>query len=60
MPSESYLPVVMTLCISIFFAGLVSQLWWLAAIGAVSGVGVGIVWLWPLTQAGQREVPADV
>jgi cytochrome c oxidase subunit 1/cytochrome c oxidase subunit I+III len=60
MPSESYMPISLTLCISALFAGLVSQLWWLAAVGAVLGIGVAIAWLWPLAEAGQREVPADV
>jgi cytochrome c oxidase subunit 1/cytochrome c oxidase subunit I+III len=60
MPSESYMPISLTVCISALFAGLVSQLWWLAAVGAVLGIGVAIAWLWPLAEAGQREVPADV
>ena len=60
MPSESYLPVTMAVCISILFAGLVTNLWWLAALGAVVGIGIGIIWLWPLPEAGQREVPVDV
>jgi cytochrome c oxidase subunit 1/cytochrome c oxidase subunit I+III len=60
MPSETYMPISLTLCISALFAGLISQLWWLAAVGAVLGIGVAIAWLWPLAEAGQREVPADV
>ncbi|HZT86451.1 MAG TPA: cytochrome c oxidase subunit I [Stellaceae bacterium] len=60
MPTESYLPLLVTLCISIFFAGLVSTLWWLAAVGAVLGIALCVAWLWPLPEVGQREVPADV
>jgi cytochrome c oxidase subunit I len=60
MPSESFLPVLMALCLGVFFAGLVSRLWWLAGIGVVAGIAVVIAWLWPLAEAGQREVPADV
>jgi cytochrome c oxidase subunit 1/cytochrome c oxidase subunit I+III len=60
MPGESYLPVLLTLCISVFFGGLVSNLWWLAVVGVVAGIVAGVAWLWPLPEAGQREVPADV
>jgi cytochrome c oxidase subunit I+III len=55
MPSESYSPVLLTLCISAFFVGLIAQLWWLAAVGVVLGTAVGIAWLWPLAEIGQRE-----
>ncbi|MBV9586607.1 MAG: cytochrome ubiquinol oxidase subunit I, partial [Alphaproteobacteria bacterium] len=60
MPSESYVPISLTLCISALFAGLISHWWWLAAAGTVIGIGVAIAWLWPLPEAGQREAPADV
>ncbi len=59
MPSESYLPVVMTLCLSALFAALVAHLWALAAASVVAGVVVGIAWLWPRPEVGQREVLAD-
>ncbi|MGE0259631.1 MAG: cytochrome c oxidase subunit I [Alphaproteobacteria bacterium] len=60
MPSETYMPAVMTICLSTLFAGLVSWLWWLAAAGAIAAIVVGLIWLWPRSEVGQREVPADV
>ena len=60
MPSESYLPFLLTLCIAAFFAGLISELWWLAAAGVIVGIGVALAWLWPRSEVGQRELPADV
>ncbi|HEX3882122.1 MAG TPA: cytochrome c oxidase subunit I [Stellaceae bacterium] len=59
MPSESYMPVLTTICISVLFAGLVAAIWWLAIVGAVATALAVIIWLWPLPEAGQREVPAD-
>jgi hypothetical protein len=46
-------------CISVLFAGLIGNLWWLAVLGAAGTAIAGIAWLWPLAEAGQREVPAD-
>lgn len=59
MPGESYSPVLTTVCLSVLFAALVADLWWLAIAGAVATALAGIAWLWPLPEAGQREVPAD-
>jgi cytochrome c oxidase subunit I len=60
MPSETYLPVIHTVCLAMFFAGLVSHIWGLAAAGAILAVAVAIAWLWPRAEVGQRELPADV
>jgi len=54
MPGESYMPFLMTLCLSALFAGLLIHLWWLAAAGAALGIIAGIAWLWPLSEAGER------
>ncbi len=60
MPGETYLPLLLTLCISAFFAGLISHIWLLAVAGVVVGIVVSLAWLWPRAEVGQREVPADV
>jgi hypothetical protein len=60
MPSESYLPVIHTICLSMFFAGLVTRIWALAGAGAILAIVVAIIWLWPRAEIGQRELPADV
>jgi cytochrome c oxidase subunit 1/cytochrome c oxidase subunit I+III len=54
MPGESYMPFLLTLCLSALFVGLLIHLWWLATAGTVLGVVASIAWLWPLRQAGER------
>jgi cytochrome c oxidase subunit 1/cytochrome c oxidase subunit I+III len=54
MPSESYSPFIMTLCLSALFAGLLAHIWLLAGIAAALGVATAIGWLWPLSEAGER------
>jgi cytochrome c oxidase subunit I+III len=54
MPGESYMPLLMTLCLSAFFAGLLVHIWPLAGAGAALGIVAGIAWLWPLSDAGGR------
>jgi cytochrome c/quinol oxidase subunit I len=59
MPSDSYAPFLMTLCISAFFSGLLIHWWWLVALAVLTGVSVGIVWLWPrVVEGGDRALPA--
>ncbi|HZD88576.1 MAG TPA: cbb3-type cytochrome c oxidase subunit I, partial [Pseudolabrys sp.] len=59
MPSDSYMPFLMTLCISAFFTGLLVHWWWLAGAGAGLGIISGIAWFWPLEEAGQRRIVVD-
>jgi cytochrome c oxidase subunit 1/cytochrome c oxidase subunit I+III len=54
MPSESYSPLIMTLCLSALFAGLLVHMWLLAGIAGAIGLLTGIAWLWPLSEAGER------
>ena len=56
MPGESYMPFVVTLCISALFAGLLAHIWTLAGAAAAVGVIGTIVWLWPRLEAGERTV----
>jgi cytochrome c oxidase subunit I+III len=58
MPSESYMPISVALCLAAFFTGLLIH-WWILA-GAAVGVGIlcTIAWLWPRVEAGgQRALP---
>ncbi|HEY7298376.1 MAG TPA: cytochrome c oxidase subunit I [Xanthobacteraceae bacterium] len=56
MPSESYMPFVVMLCLSAFFTGLLVHIWALA--GAAVGVGIlaVIAWLWPREEAGEVAI----
>jgi hypothetical protein len=57
MPSDSYAPFLMTLCISAFFAGLLVHWWWLAGAAVGIGIIVGIIWLWPrVEEGGERAI----
>jgi cytochrome c oxidase subunit 1/cytochrome c oxidase subunit I+III len=58
MPSESYMPFAMMLCLAAFFAGLLVHLWALAAVAAGLAVAVGIAWLWPRAEAGEKASAA--
>jgi cytochrome c oxidase subunit I len=59
MPSESYLPLLLTLCISAGFAGLISHIWGISYAALGLGVVVTLIWLWPRAEVGQREVLYD-
>jgi cytochrome c oxidase subunit I len=59
MPSESYMPFILMLCLSAFFAGLLVHIWGLAAAAAGVGIIVVIAWLWPRVEAGERAIAAS-
>ena len=59
MPSESYMPFVLMLCLAAFFAGLLAHIWALVAVAAGLGVIVVIAWLWPRAEAGERAIAAS-
>jgi cytochrome c oxidase subunit I len=56
MPSPTYLPLFLTLCISAGFAGLISHIWGISYAGLALGVVMTLIWLWPRAEVGQREV----
>ena len=56
MPSPTYLPLLLTLCISAGFAGLISHIWAISYAGLGLGVLVSLIWLWPREEVGQREL----
>ena len=59
MPSDSYSPFLMMLCISAFFAGLLVHWWWLAGAAVAAGIIVALGWLWPRpVEGGERAIPA--
>ena len=54
MPSDTLAPFVVTLAMSLGFSGVLAQIWWLAAVGALAtSLGV-LVWLWPEARLAQR------
>ncbi|HTT82297.1 MAG TPA: cytochrome c oxidase subunit I [Rhizomicrobium sp.] len=60
MPTDSYAPVLLSLALTAFFAGLGLHIWWLAIVGIV-GAGLDILgWLWPEASLGETAEPANV
>jgi cytochrome c oxidase subunit I len=54
MPGDSFSPLILTLGMSAFFAGLLVHLWWLAAAGAVVMLIALLIWLWPERELAER------
>jgi cytochrome c oxidase subunit I len=54
MPDDSPAPFIVTLAMSVGFAGLLLQAWWLAGAGAIAVLAGLLVWLWPERELGQR------
>jgi cytochrome c oxidase subunit 1/cytochrome c oxidase subunit I+III len=60
MPQDSFAPVLLSLALTAFFAGLGLHIWWLAIAGLV-GAGLDIFgWLWPERSLGETAEPANV
>jgi cytochrome c oxidase subunit 1/cytochrome c oxidase subunit I+III len=60
MPKDSFAPVLLSLSLTAFFAGLGLHIWWLAIAGLVCA-GIDIIgWLWPERSLGETAEPADV
>ena len=54
MPDDSPAPFIVTLALSVLFAGLLLQFWWLAGAGALATFAGALVWLWPEQELQQR------
>lgn len=59
MPSDSFAPVILTVGMSAFFAGLLVHLWWLAAAGVAVMVVALLIWLWPERDLAERAEAAN-
>ena len=54
MPDDTPAPFIVTLAMSVGFAGLLLQVWWLAGAGAIAVLAGLLVWLWPERELEQR------
>ena len=54
MPDDTPAPFIVTLAMSVGFAGLLLQAWWLAGVGAIATLVGLLVWLWPERELEQR------
>jgi cytochrome c oxidase subunit I+III len=60
MPEETYVPVVLSLCITLFFCCLLTHLWPVCGFAVAAGIGAMLWWAWPRREYGQRRAAADV
>lgn len=59
MPEETYVPVLLSFSIAIFFVGLLVRVWPLAGAAAIAGICVALWWLWPRADFGQTNPAAS-
>lgn len=53
MPGDSYLPFLLALGITAFFASMLLHSWWGGGISFLSMLVISIAWLWPRSNLGQ-------
>ncbi|MBC7484112.1 MAG: cytochrome c oxidase subunit I [Rhizobacter sp.] len=53
MPSDSLAPLLLTLAITVLFAGLLFQAWWVVGLAVGACLVATIAWLWPEARLGQ-------
>jgi cytochrome c oxidase subunit I len=58
MPAETTIPFWLAVSMLVTFIGLLVNLWWLAAIGAILSLACIAVWLWPSAAPAQRRSEA--
>lgn len=58
MPEDTILPLLLSLSMTAFFAGLLVKLWWLAGASVIVSLGILLLWLWPTRRLGQLARPA--
>ena len=55
MPEDSYAPFLLTVGLSILFAGLLGKLWAIVGLGGVATAAALVFWMWPRRQLLERE-----
>jgi len=53
MPEDSLAPFLLSVVLTILFAALMIQSWWLVILGGLVGLSITIGWLWPRRKLGQ-------
>jgi len=53
MPSDTIVPFVLALMLTVLFVGLVLHWWWLAVLGLLGTGAAALVWLWPRAELGE-------
>ncbi len=59
MPEDDPWPFLVTIFMTIGFAGLLLNWWWMAAVGGATTLFGLIAWLWPRQDLGQKAEHAD-
>ncbi|MBV9757267.1 MAG: cytochrome ubiquinol oxidase subunit I, partial [Alphaproteobacteria bacterium] len=60
MPEETYAPVLLAGCITVFFCALLARVWWLAAAAVAVGTAITLYWMWPRAKIGQTRSTSHV
>jgi cytochrome c oxidase subunit 1/cytochrome c oxidase subunit I+III len=60
MPGDSYAPLLLALCATAIFVGLLTHLWWVAGMAATATGAATLVWLWPEAALGETAEYPDV
>lgn len=53
MPEDSLAPFLLAVVLTILFAALMIQSWWLVIVGGVAGLSITVGWLWPRRKLAQ-------
>ena len=56
LPGNTWTPLVAALLTSLFFIGLLSKVYWLAAVGVVLATGAFLVWAWQAEESRTNDV----
>jgi len=60
MPGDSIAPFTLTVAMSVLFAGLLVNVWWLAGVGALGCLAALVIWLWPEPSLNQTAGTGNV
>jgi cytochrome c oxidase subunit 1/cytochrome c oxidase subunit I+III len=55
MPEDSFMPILLALALTAFFAGLLIHAWWLISLSFLAGLAFLFGWVWPHRELGQTR-----
>jgi hypothetical protein len=55
MPEDSFMPILLALALTAFFAGLLIHAWWLIILSFLAGLAFLFGWVWPHRELGQTR-----
>jgi heme/copper-type cytochrome/quinol oxidase subunit 1 len=55
MPKDSIMPLLLAVCLTGVFAGMIAFVWWLVIVSFLAGLIFQLIWLWPRAELGERR-----